>query len=87
MIEERKNMVFATRVAMMAGRANRMANMPSKYGNLQFYKGKGATNQGRITSKGKFLLDWTRLKFIMSPGSLESFPLKPYVAKAPRIKN
>jgi len=78
-------MVFATRVALLAAR-NRMVNMPSKYGNQQFYKGKGATSEGRITSKGKFIRDWTKMKFIMSPGSLQGFPLKAYVAKAPRTK-
>lgn len=63
-----------------------MANMNSKQGNLQYYKGRGGTNQGRLTSKGKFLLDWTRLKFIMSPGNLTDFSLKPYVEKAPGKK-
>ena len=73
-------MVFATRILLSA--TNRMANMPSKYGNLQYYKGKGATSEGRLTSKGKFIRDWTKMKFIMSPGALQDFPLKPYVAKA-----
>ena len=74
-------MVFVSRV-LLGSAKNRMANMPSKYGNLQFYKGKGATSEGRITSKGRFLRDWTRMKFIMSPGNLVDFPLKPYVAKS-----
>jgi hypothetical protein len=80
-------MVFATRVSLFASHNRRMANMPAKYGNLQYYKGTGGTSEGRLTSKGKFLRDWTRMKFIMSPGSLQGFPLKPYVARTVRKKD
>ncbi|KAH9256322.1 hypothetical protein BASA81_005543 [Batrachochytrium salamandrivorans] len=67
-------MVFASRVVLKG-----FANMPSKYGNKEYYKGYGATKQGNLTSKGRFVPDSTRKKYIMCPGDLSGFELKPFV--------
>lgn len=50
----------------------------SKRGNKNFYKGKGCTNEGRLTSKGRFLVDPKRRLELMVP-DLTGFKLKPYV--------
>lgn len=44
-----------------------------------FYKGKGATKEGRRTSKGKFIVDPLKRLELIVP-SLEGFQLKPYIA-------
>lgn len=46
-----------------------------------YYKGKGGTSEGRITSKGKFIADpFKKLQLIVP--DLEGFTLKPYIARA-----
>jgi hypothetical protein len=64
---------------MMAKVAD-VVNMSPKRGNNQFYKGKGGTSQGRSTTTGKYLMDTTKMKFIVAP-DLTQCPLKPYVSK------
>ena len=73
-------MVFGTRICL----GKKLANLPSKYGNNQYYKGTGGTKEGWLTSKGRFIRDLTKMKFVMSPGDLRNFALKPYVV--PRSK-
>jgi len=64
-------------------------NMSPKRGNKDFYKGKGGTSQGRITSKGRFIQIPTKMKFILAPlqKDLSSFPLKPYVSKKTPVQS
>ncbi len=45
-----------------------------------YYKGKGCTSEGRLTSKGKFIADPLKKLQLIVP-DLEGFPLKPYIAK------
>jgi len=45
-----------------------------------YYKGKGCTSEGRITSKGKFIADPLKKLQLIVP-DLEGFPLKPYIAR------
>ena len=46
-----------------------------------YYKGNGATVEGRITSKGKFIADPMKKLQLVVP-DLEGFKLKPYIASA-----
>lgn len=45
-----------------------------------YYKGKGCTNEGRLTSKGKFIADPLKKLQLIVP-DLEGFTLKPYIAR------
>mmetsp|Transcript_26317 Transcript_26317/g.37714 ORF Transcript_26317/g.37714 Transcript_26317/m.37714 type:complete len:113 (-) Transcript_26317:310-648(-) len=45
-----------------------------------FYKGKGCTNEGHLTSKGRFVVDWSKRLQLIVP-DLAEFNLKPYIAK------
>ena len=59
------------------------STLSSKEGNDLFYKGSGGIKGGRNTSKGRFLIDPLKRKYIQfSPSMLTDFPLKPYVARA-----
>lgn len=44
-----------------------------------FYKGKGCRSEGRHTSKGKFLMDRSKMLELVVP-DLNGFKLKPYIA-------
>lgn len=46
-----------------------------------YYKGKGCTSEGRLTSKGKFIADPLKKLQLIVP-DLTDFPLKPYIAKS-----
>ena len=46
-----------------------------------YYKGNGATMEGRITSKAKFIADPTKKLQLVVP-DLDGFKLKPYIASA-----
>mmetsp|Transcript_14444 Transcript_14444/g.31404 ORF Transcript_14444/g.31404 Transcript_14444/m.31404 type:complete len:172 (-) Transcript_14444:302-817(-) len=46
-----------------------------------YYKGKGGTSEGRLTSKGKFIADPLKKLQLIVP-DLEGFALKPYIARA-----
>jgi large subunit ribosomal protein L41 len=46
-----------------------------------YYKGNGATMEGRITSKGKFIADPMKKLQLIVP-DLEGFKLKPYIANS-----
>ena len=45
-----------------------------------YYKGKGCTSEGRLTSKGKFIADPLKKLQLIVP-DLTGFKLKPYIAK------
>lgn len=45
-----------------------------------YYKGKGCTSEGRLTSKGKFIADPLKKLNLIVP-DLEGFTLKPYIAR------
>ena len=55
-----------------------LTNKKAKKG---YYKGNGATKEGRITSKGKFIADPMKKLQLVVP-DLEGFKLKPYIASA-----
>ncbi|KAL7548082.1 hypothetical protein ACHAWF_011386 [Thalassiosira exigua] len=46
-----------------------------------YYKGKGGTKEGRLTSKGKFIADPLKKLQLIVP-DLAGFPLKPYIARS-----
>lgn len=45
-----------------------------------YYKGKGGTSEGRLTSKGKFIANPLKQLQLIVP-DLTGFPLKPYIAR------
>jgi hypothetical protein len=53
--------------------------MNSKMGNKNFYKGRGANNEGTHTNKGAYVIRPERLMNIVVPTNLAAFPLRPYV--------
>lgn len=61
--------------------ARKRIPMTSKMGNKNYYKGKGATKEGTLNSKGRFITDPSRRLEIVAP-NLDGFKLKPYVSKA-----
>ena len=60
-------------------RALRRATMTSKMGNMDYYKGRGARNEGTHTNKGGYVVRPERLLKIVAPANLDAFPLRPYV--------
>jgi hypothetical protein len=60
-------------------RALRRGTLNSKMGNMTYYKGRGARNEGTHTTKGGYVVRPERLLRIVAPANLEAFPLKPYV--------
>lgn len=46
-----------------------------------YYKGKGGTSEGRLTSKGKFIANPLKKLQLVVP-DLQGFSLKPYIARA-----
>jgi len=63
-----------------------LGSITSKYANRDFYKGKGGVKGGRITSKGRFVGDPTKRKWIAAPLEWTGFALRPYVSKlTPRV--
>ena len=58
----------------------RFGNLGPKKGNRLYFKGKGAITGGIISSKGRFMKQISRQKFLVVP-DLKDFPLKAYVAR------
>lgn len=58
--------------------AKRLPLNPKRVGK-GYYKGKGGTSEGRLTSKGKFIANPMKKLQLMVP-NLTGFPLKPYIA-------
>ena len=58
--------------------AKRLPLNPKRVGK-GYYKGKGGTSEGRLTSKGKFITNPLKKLQLMVP-NLTGFPLKPYIA-------
>ena len=65
-------------------RSLRRAILNSKFGNKNFYKGRGARNEGTHTAKGGYVVRPERLLRIVAP-DLAGFDLKPYVHKMARV--
>eukprot|EP00640_Fibrocapsa_japonica_P010063 CAMPEP_0113935662 /NCGR_PEP_ID=MMETSP1339-20121228/2780_1 /TAXON_ID=94617 /ORGANISM="Fibrocapsa japonica" /LENGTH=89 /DNA_ID=CAMNT_0000937893 /DNA_START=24 /DNA_END=293 /DNA_ORIENTATION=+ /assembly_acc=CAM_ASM_000762 len=59
--------------------ARKRLPMISKWGNKNFYKGKGGRKHGRLTSKGAFVVDRKAMINFLVP-ELSGFKLLPYVA-------
>ncbi|GKY91874.1 hypothetical protein MPSEU_000159000 [Mayamaea pseudoterrestris] len=55
--------------------------LTTKRAHKGFYKGKGGTKEGRISSKGKFIVDPLKRMQIVAP-DLTGFKLKPYIASS-----
>ena len=60
--------------------AGKRLPLTSKRGNKNYYKGKGATKEGRLTSKGRFIVDKLKRLQLVVP-DLTGFKLKPYIAR------
>jgi hypothetical protein len=59
--------------------ARRFGPATSKKGNMGFNRGRGAWKGGFLSSKGRFVVDDARKKFMVVP-DLTGFELTPYVA-------
>lgn len=57
----------------------RAANPLSKVGNKNFYKGRGARNEGTHTNLGAYVVRPERLLRIAVPPGLSTTPFRPYV--------
>ncbi|VEU40816.1 unnamed protein product [Pseudo-nitzschia multistriata] len=60
--------------------ARKRMPLTTKRAGKGYYKGKGATKEGRLTSKGKFIPDPKKKLELIVP-DLEGFNLKPYIAR------
>ncbi|KAL3803827.1 hypothetical protein HJC23_003989 [Cyclotella cryptica] len=60
--------------------ASKRLPLNTKRAKKGYYKGKGCTSEGRLTSKGKFIADPLKKLQLIVP-DLTGFPLKPYIAK------
>ena len=66
--------------------ARKTKHITSKLGNRLFYKGRGCWKGGFHTKKGGYVINETKMKFIVVP-DLNDFKLGPYVANdTPMIK-
>lgn len=61
--------------------ATKRLPLDTKRAKKGYYKGKGCTSEGRLTSKGKFIADPLKKLQLIVP-DLEGFKLKPYIAKS-----
>eukprot|EP00525_Craspedostauros_australis_P007029 CAMPEP_0198115636 /NCGR_PEP_ID=MMETSP1442-20131203/6671_1 /TAXON_ID= /ORGANISM="Craspedostauros australis, Strain CCMP3328" /LENGTH=90 /DNA_ID=CAMNT_0043773177 /DNA_START=285 /DNA_END=557 /DNA_ORIENTATION=+ len=63
----------------MSKSATKRMPLNTKRAGKGYYKGKGGTKEGRITSKGKFVVDPLKRLELVVP-DLTGFKLKPYIA-------
>mmetsp|Transcript_26870 Transcript_26870/g.32558 ORF Transcript_26870/g.32558 Transcript_26870/m.32558 type:complete len:136 (+) Transcript_26870:150-557(+) len=61
--------------------ATKRLPLTTKRAGKGYKKGKGCTNEGRLTSKGKFIRNWSKSLQLVVP-DLEGFKLKPYIASS-----
>lgn len=59
--------------------ATKRLPLNTKRARKSFYKGKGATKEGHLTSKNRFIVDHSRRLQLVVP-DLTGFKLKPYIA-------
>ena len=52
--------------------------MSQKKGSLQYHKGKGVPAEGKVNSRGRFVVDWRKRVNLLVP-DLKGFSLKAYV--------
>ena len=102
MMMQRNGLGLVGRSAMLTERSTRAGRTPkknfrgmatSKMGNKNFYKGRGAPTYGRLTSKGRFILEKEKIPMYELPTTLSeellndnSTILLPYVWRKPAIK-
>lgn len=60
--------------------ATKRLPLTTKRAKKGYYKGKGCTSEGRLTSKGKFIADPMKKLQLIVP-DLTGFTLKPYIAR------
>mmetsp|Transcript_26361 Transcript_26361/g.38203 ORF Transcript_26361/g.38203 Transcript_26361/m.38203 type:complete len:118 (+) Transcript_26361:257-610(+) len=61
--------------------ATKRLPLTSKRARKGYYKGTGARKEGKITSLGRFIVDPTKRMNLIVPENLETFKLKPYIAR------
>ena len=67
---------------------NERWSLSTKQGNKEFYKGTQSTGVGRHTKKGKYQVNWEKVRTFVVPAHLEQCDLKPLVdPTTPNIKN
>mmetsp|Transcript_6353 Transcript_6353/g.9351 ORF Transcript_6353/g.9351 Transcript_6353/m.9351 type:complete len:103 (+) Transcript_6353:63-371(+) len=74
---------FTSQVRFMSKRLSKSATkrlpLTTKKARKGYYKGKGSTKEGHLTSKSKFIVDRLKRVELVVP-DLEGFKLKPYIA-------
>ncbi|KAL3809503.1 hypothetical protein ACHAXA_009739 [Cyclostephanos tholiformis] len=60
--------------------ATKRLPLTTKRAGKGYYKGKGGTSEGRLTSKGKFIADPLKKLQLIVP-DLRGFALKPYISR------
>eukprot|EP00571_Detonula_confervacea_P011094 CAMPEP_0172308192 /NCGR_PEP_ID=MMETSP1058-20130122/8867_1 /TAXON_ID=83371 /ORGANISM="Detonula confervacea, Strain CCMP 353" /LENGTH=118 /DNA_ID=CAMNT_0013020557 /DNA_START=213 /DNA_END=569 /DNA_ORIENTATION=- len=60
--------------------ATKRLPLTTKRAKKGYYKGKGGTSEGRLTSKGKFIADPMKKLQLIVP-DMKGFTLKPYIAR------
>lgn len=72
----------------LSKRGNRRWALSTKDGNKNYYKGTGSSGVGRWTTRGRYLVNWEKVRTYVVPSSLDSTMLRPLVcATAPKIRN
>lgn len=67
---------------------NKRWPLTTKQGNKNFYKGTRSTGIGRWTSRGRYIINWDKVRTYVVPSNVHSTELKPFVcATAPKIVN
>jgi Mitochondrial ribosomal protein L27 len=61
--------------------AKKRLTLTTKRAHKGFYKGKGGTKEGRLTSKGRFIVNRLKRLELVVP-DLSGFRLKPYIASS-----
>jgi large subunit ribosomal protein L41 len=67
---------------------NKRWPLTTKQGNKNFYKGTRSSGIGRFTSRGRYLINWEKVRTYVVPSNVHTTDLKPFVCStAPKIVN
>ncbi|ANB12798.1 mitochondrial 54S ribosomal protein YmL27 [Sugiyamaella lignohabitans] len=67
---------------------NKRWSLTTKQGNKTFYKGTGSSGVGRWTTRGRYIVNWEKVRTYVVPSGIDTTQLKPLVcATAPKVKH
>lgn len=65
---------------------NKRWSLTTKQGNKNFYKGTGSSGIGRWTTRGRYIINWDKVRTYVVPSGLNETSLKPLVcSKTPML--